>query len=394
MAYQPITWRSVTGYSPADASIPLLRAQQAVNQGFGDLTNLVSSADKNELQNWDAVKQANTQAFLDKLYAAKSPDQLATMQASGELDALKQAAGMQIDRAAIRGAEDNRSSTLINQTLENNRFADSSADRRDQPIADQITALAAAGKKAEAQSLLDSHPEIRLKAALAGAIVKGDRDAQTFDQQTKQAADNLLTSSVQRDVSKQNAGSQRIMANASMAQASNSKEQLKLSTMQHLSTMLTNVTQNLGELGSQSVGSADGSAAVLKGIEGAVQDPKQKEALIRFAGEAMGDPANKNVSVADMLSLALGQKDDRTFLGKWAGTNSYRGEDLSKALESLRKTSAFQDRVKTNLLKQQQLSQQALAFRKALFGDPEGGINGLETPTAPTATPSPFLLKK
>lgn len=209
---QPITWRTVTGASPADAARPLALGAQQLNYGFENLQKLVSGAEDNDRKNWENMKQVNTQNFLDQLATAKTPEELAAMQQAGTLAQLRQGFGNQVDRSAIRSAEENRLNTVRQNVLAGQEYGDKQLDRAQLGTVEQIRALAAQGKTAEAQALFDANPDLRNKGMLMEKVVTGERAGKEFqfkvNDDTRKGemhawtgtkmADDLVTAAAQR----------------------------------------------------------------------------------------------------------------------------------------------------------------------------------------------------
>jgi hypothetical protein len=162
----PITWRTLQGDSSVGAASIIDSARGAFNDGFGALQGVLDKERATSEANWDNTKQNNTNQFLDKLNAFKTPEELAAAQASGELDALRSQYGAQVDSGAIRGADAAMLDTLrtrANQTVE---YENTQRDQREAPIIDQIKSLYAQNKPEEAQALAQQN-DFRDDAAVA-----------------------------------------------------------------------------------------------------------------------------------------------------------------------------------------------------------------------------------
>lgn len=208
----PITWRTVTGASPAEAARPMALGAQQLNYGFENLNKLITGTEDIDRKNWDNMKQVNTQNFLDQLAVAKTPEELAAMQASGQLNQMRQGFGNQVDRTAIRSAEEMRVNQLRQNVLAGQEYGDKQLDRSQLATVEQIKALAAQGKTAEAQALFDANPDLRNKGMLMEKVVTGERAGKEFqfkiNDDTRKGEmhtwtgtkmkDDLLTSAAQR----------------------------------------------------------------------------------------------------------------------------------------------------------------------------------------------------
>jgi len=129
----PITWRNVDGPNLAAAAQPLALAGQSVNNAFDQFNRVIQQrqafSDNLAATAQDTVKQN----YLDALALAKSPEQLAALQASGQLDDLQ--AGMTAQtRGAIRGADDARLASVRTNESAANTFNDQLRARAEAPI--------------------------------------------------------------------------------------------------------------------------------------------------------------------------------------------------------------------------------------------------------------------
>lgn len=175
---QPITWRNVHGPNLADAAArPMEMAQRSMNSVFDQFASMIKQTESLNAGNAAAERNNNTQAFLSEISKYRTPEALQAAMASGEIDRLRAGFGSNIDQAAIRGSVDSLLKQRMEQATQANQYADTTRDRNELPIADQIAALSAAGKTKEAQALLDQH-NLRREAGLALGITQA-RDAAT-----------------------------------------------------------------------------------------------------------------------------------------------------------------------------------------------------------------------
>lgn len=170
----PITWRSLQGASSTGAAAIMDSARGAFNDGFGALQGVLDKEQATAEANWDNTKQNNTNQFLDKLNAFKTPEELAAAQASGELDALRSQYGAQVDSTAIRGAEGDLQQKLIERISAQNQYADDSLDRTQRGDVDAIKGMIAQRDFTGANSALE-RLELRNEAPLFEALQQGQR---------------------------------------------------------------------------------------------------------------------------------------------------------------------------------------------------------------------------
>lgn len=178
----PITWRNVVGPSLADASRPLQAAGNSFDAGFDVLGKALASRQQANQVQVNLAREGAKQSFLDLVQSAKTPEELAALQASGALD--QRLATLDVrDRAAVRGADETRLSAVRNLVTQGQQFGDTQLDRQQAPIRDQIASRIASGDFAGAKTALDQQ-DLRNEAALYASLTEGERSA--FDFKAKQ----------------------------------------------------------------------------------------------------------------------------------------------------------------------------------------------------------------
>jgi len=172
----PITWRNVSGPSPAEAARPLQIAQQSFNGAFDALGNIIKQREATDASNVLATDEAAKQAFLERLNGARTPDELTAMQP----DILAARAALSPrNQAATRGADEARIASLRTNITAGNKFADDQLDREQAPIRDSILS-AAQRDPAKALALIEANPGLRNAAELHKAITNREQDLTRF----------------------------------------------------------------------------------------------------------------------------------------------------------------------------------------------------------------------
>ena len=87
----PITWQNVNGRSLAEASIPLEAASKTILGGFDRLSKAAEGYGQLQQTIQNQEEEANVQNFMERLQRARTPEEVAALQASGELDTLRAA---------------------------------------------------------------------------------------------------------------------------------------------------------------------------------------------------------------------------------------------------------------------------------------------------------------
>lgn len=156
----PITWQNVNGRSLAEASAPLQAASQAILGGFDRLAGVADGYGKLQQTLLDKQEETNVQGFLERLQRAQSPDEVAKLQASGELEALRSTLRPG-SLARVRGAEDARIASLMQQTTAKNTFANSQADFAAEPIRQAYRVAVLNRDEATQKAIRDANPNLR-----------------------------------------------------------------------------------------------------------------------------------------------------------------------------------------------------------------------------------------
>lgn len=156
----PITWQNVTGPSLAQAAIPMESAAKLILDGFDRAGKTLTGYNTQQQAIEDRGADAQVQSFLERLQRVRSPEEVAALQASGELDTLRAGLRPQ-DLAKVRGAEDARISSLMQQTTAKNTFDDALAKRAADPIFEQFRLAGLNGDEATQAKLLAENPSLR-----------------------------------------------------------------------------------------------------------------------------------------------------------------------------------------------------------------------------------------
>jgi hypothetical protein len=157
-------------------------AQRSISSAIAGLGSMLSDQQQIAQNGIDRVNEANVQAFMDRLQSARTPEEVAALQQSGELDALRSTLTAK-DLARVRGAEDTRVASLMQQMAARTTFDSQQAAAKAAPIRDQIMSLYMSGdpvKQAEAKALLDTSP-IGQKADVLKAMNDFDQTKATRD---------------------------------------------------------------------------------------------------------------------------------------------------------------------------------------------------------------------
>ena len=149
----PITWKNIEAPSLAGVAGMAESARRTFNDAMSSLRGSFDEYGEQIQTQWDQGKEANTQAFLDKLAQYKTPEELAAAQAAGEIQAFRQQFGNKIDAATVRDAEANLQQKLIERIQAQNQYGDYNLDRSQRDQINAIQARAAAGDPGAIEAL-------------------------------------------------------------------------------------------------------------------------------------------------------------------------------------------------------------------------------------------------
>lgn len=156
----PITWRNIEAPSLAGVAGMAESARRTFNDAMTSLRGSFDEYGEQIQTQWDQGKEANTQAFLDKLAQYKTPEELAAAQAAGEIQEFRQQFGNKIDAATVRDAEANMQQKLIERITAQNQYGDYNLDRGQRDQINETAMRAAQGdpKAIEAMKAFQNNP--------------------------------------------------------------------------------------------------------------------------------------------------------------------------------------------------------------------------------------------
>ena len=168
----PITWRNVDAPSFGESNRLMQSGLDAITGGLQNTSDAIT-------ENWDRVKQQNTDRYAAEIMAAQDMDAVANLRASLTPDQLNGRYEGQIDTVGLMGALQDQGRFVRQDTMEQKQFEDFNETRnwRDQ-IADVLITTrsdgADAGRQAK-QNLLDAGAPQWLVTELADSIYNQGR---------------------------------------------------------------------------------------------------------------------------------------------------------------------------------------------------------------------------
>jgi len=186
-----ITWRNVESKSNSEVSQGYAAATNGINAGLKGLVDTFGQYETGLKKDAEYADNTRVQGFMDRLQQAKSPEEMAALQASGELDQFR--AGMTPDALAkVRGAGEARTSSLMQQATVGQTFQDQQTERDQRPQKDHLKSLIANKDYVGASAFLAEHPQLTGKAAYVTDIAAGKQSAEDRAQVLTSRADAVV----------------------------------------------------------------------------------------------------------------------------------------------------------------------------------------------------------
>ena len=272
----PITWQNINPPSNADVMQGFTQAGLGITGAFDAFGKALAERQAANQGIQDRTDDTAVLNLKEALAGAKTPEAVDALQ--GQLAAMRGTMNIR-GRTAALGAEDARTSALQTQILAKNKFNDEVTDNKQQPIADQITALYARGDKEGGDALLAANPDMRQKAILAKDRMAGDVAVTGLDQSKKKFADDLLSSENKRINDTSNAAANTLTA----ATGSRNTDALLL---ERLSTASTNTAGKLAEINKGTIGQ-DGFSTMITNLGKTITDKDKLDKTSSIAAEAI-----------------------------------------------------------------------------------------------------------
>jgi len=172
---QPITWQNINA-PQIDTSRGMSVAGSLFNHGFDKIGEVLKQQEAVGNANWDNTKLNNTNAYMEALASAKTPEELLAKQ--DLLAQLRQSAGAQMDMPAVLKATDLRAPELQQRAVAENTFKNTMQDAAEDPLKRQALAAKLRGDDATYSRIIAENPNARF---VLDAVDKG----RTWDHQNK-----------------------------------------------------------------------------------------------------------------------------------------------------------------------------------------------------------------
>lgn len=173
----PITWRTINAPNLGDPSQSLRASQLSFTSAFDGINKVLDQREQTQVDNFGKMKEYNTDQFLNKLAEFQTPEEAQAALASGELAALRQQYGAQVDGKAVRDAQSSLVQNLQSKALANQTYTDTQTEVAERDVVGRAEQLINAGDFAGARDLINgSNLRESTKARLFGTAKTNERD--------------------------------------------------------------------------------------------------------------------------------------------------------------------------------------------------------------------------
>ena len=118
----PITWRNVNSKSNNDAAYLMRGAQEGITGGLDRVAGVVKGIEQNQQDNYNIVKDNNTNAFKDMMAGFSSEEELNAAVQSGAVQRMADSFGFQADQDVLRNGVKNREESLRSSLTADQQF--------------------------------------------------------------------------------------------------------------------------------------------------------------------------------------------------------------------------------------------------------------------------------
>lgn len=297
---EPITWRTVAGNALENAWRPMQGAVTTIDTGFDRLMKMIEGRQEVNQGVADRAREANVQTLLDKYQSAATPEQLAQMQASGELDPLKAAIDPR-DAARVRGADEARLTAVRTLQQAGRKAAEDDFLFKNQGLIAQAQAKAAQGDMAGAMELAKPLVDHPIYGEVVAKAVQGDRDVRKFNDTLENSK-----STRQRQADETRIGDAQVAV--SQRQAATQEGQLAISRLDHAIQQQQRDREQLTKEGANTIGGPGAFDALTADIQKSSEDKTQTAKLTGLVSNALSsNPKYASLPSDVVKAIALKQ---------------------------------------------------------------------------------------
>lgn len=371
---RPITWQNVNAPSNSDAVNLLRGAATGIDGAFDKFGAIIKEREAAQANNQLALQNNAKNAYLDELGTLKTPEALAQRE---EFLSQMRANMDPTARAAVRGADEARLTSLRQQTLAGNEYADKTLDRAQEGRVRELQMLAltdpqAAAAQAAADPSLRAGLKILQEAdARQQQLTTRERDTTKFGfavagegRAGEKHAQDILESKAQIEQARING---LATANAAREAAAGKNIDATLKAIEMLG----------GKGGSGSGQGGDRAGNVDTLLKNLVPDEDTRAKMAGKIAPLMGNPLYKGLTDREMVSIAMQTKDSRGMIAGALGIGQAPASVESLA-DAIVKSPDYDARIKQG--------NTVDGMKRDLAQSLYAGVGGAPVPT--TATPS------
>lgn len=367
---RPITWQNVNAPSNSDAVNLLRGASTGIEGAFDKFGSIIKEREATQASNQLALQNNAKNAYLDELGTLKTPEALAQRE---EFLSQMRANMDPAARAAVRGADEARLTSLRQQTLAGNEYADKTLERAQEGRVRELQMLALTDPQAAAaQAAAD--PSLR-----AGLKILQDADARQQQLTARErdttkfgftvAGEARAGEKHTQDILESKAQIEQARING-LATAAAARE---AAAGKNIDATLKAIEMLGGKGGSGQGGDRAGNVDTL--LKNLVPDEDTRAGMAGKIAPLMGNPLYKGLTDRELVSIAMQTKDQRGTVAGALGIGQGPASVESLA-DAIVKSPDYDARMKQG--------NTVDAMRRNLAQSLYSGVSGAPVPTATT----------
>lgn len=357
----PITWRNVEAPDLRGAAAMLGQAQASLNSGFGHINDVLKNERATADANWSQIRDNNTQTFLDSIAQYRTAEDFQAAQQAGALDQLRSQFGPQIDRAAVRAAEDGRLATLQGRDVQAINYGNTMTDAKEDPIKRTAMAALFSGDKDTYNRIVAENPNARFlpevmdkNRNVTQQNTEWERDGIKFTRDGEKHSSEMLTDRARRGLigaqtSHANAAASRERSEGSSATAALKAELAAAKAQKGAAELfLKNGPYDGGHLGN-----VEGQKTFYDALGKMGLDPTQVEDIGQvisskyFGGAVMKNGEKIPVPVSAALQAVRAAHEKERFRNFFGSTS--QGDRVDTKLQEILADPTFNDDIRASL---------------------------------------------
>ncbi len=135
---RPITWQSIGAPNVGSSSDTLAGARDSFKNALGSLQGVMTQRNQMEDYNWNTGRDNNTNAMLDRIQQLQTVEAAQAAMSSGELSNMTAGFGAQVDRSAVRNAQNNLLPNLQKRAVADQLYGENQTRVAQQDVVAQV----------------------------------------------------------------------------------------------------------------------------------------------------------------------------------------------------------------------------------------------------------------